>query len=56
MCTGGRRGRGLEEKVLGNQPEQGSRLLLSGRLAHSNRGQAFTQTEDGFSVFISGCE
>lgn len=51
-----RGGEGAGVKVLGNQSEQESRLLLSARLAHFNRSQAFTQTEDGFGVFISGCE
>lgn len=50
-----RGGEGAGVKVLRNRSEQGSRLLLSGRLAHFNRGQAFTVTEDGFGVFISGC-
>lgn len=47
---------GRGEKEDSNQSEQGSGLLLPCRLAHFNCGQAFTQTEDGFSVCICGCE
>lgn len=48
--------RGGDEKEDSNQSEQGSGLHLFCRLAYFNCGQAFTQTEDGFSVYICGCE